>query len=104
MGKSNKSETKNKQKSGAERAEYRLLIDVRQFMQQIQGFINGLQRDEKTYHDQIAQKEEEKKPEKKSSIIVNIKKKKNKSLAQHTPYTVDNLLCWKILVTSCSNF
>ena len=55
----------NDKKSGAEKAEYQLFLDVRQFMQQIQGFVNGLQRDEK---------EQE-------SVV-------------KTRFTTNNLLCW----------
>lgn len=75
MEKRRRTRTKNKsnnneKKSGAEKAEYQLFLDVRQFMQQIQGYVNGLQRDEKDQKDQ------------KDKPSLDIK------------YKTNNLLCW----------
>ena len=81
---------KNTQKSGAERAEYQLFLDCRQFMQQIQGFVNGLQRDEKSYIDKINTDNQQKEKPIKSSII-QIKKK---PVQQTTKYITDNLKSW----------
>merc|ERR1712039_335639 len=81
-----KSSNANGNRMGAERVEYQLFLDVRLFMQQIQGYIGGLQRDQKVLE---AKMEKEAMEKRKSSIIVSIKKKKN------TPtemiYCTDNL-------------
>merc|ERR1712048_1362380 len=63
----------NGRRTGAERVEYQLFLDVRQFMQQIEGFIGGLQKDQKVLEEKM---EKEAMNKRKSSIIVSIKKKK----------------------------
>ena len=80
----------NQQKSGAERAEYQLFLDVRQFMQQIQGFLNGLQRDEKIDLEKMRKEQQEQEQKTKSSIIQI--KKRIKPIK--TQYTTNNLSSW----------
>eukprot|EP01083_Nonionella_stella_P068475 181802_1 len=98
--KKNKSQMKNEasedgedSKSGAQRAQYQLFLDVRQFMQQMQGFVNGLQRDEKRMRDKMEQERQEKQKQRSSSIIV-FKNKQNKSNEDTSAYKTENLLCW----------
>merc|ERR1712048_1325750 len=80
----------NGRKTGAGRVEYQLFLDVRQFMQQIEGFIGGLQRDQKVLEREM---EKEAMNKRKSSIIVSIKKKKTTGAAE-TIYFTDNLENW----------
>merc|ERR1712129_683906 len=84
-----KSSNTNGNRMGAERVEYQLFLDVRLFMQQIQGYIGGLQRDQKMLEAKI---EKEAMNKRKSSIIVSIKKKKNTSTEMI--YCTDNLENW----------
>merc|ERR1712228_853404 len=93
------SNDESEQKTGAQRVEYQLFLDVRQFMQQIQGFIGGLQRDQKILNEEREKKEQEKdeKSRKSSSIIVSIKKKKKKKTMQEEEevlFVTDNLENW----------
>ena len=90
----------NDKKSGAEKAEYQLFLDVRQFMQQIQGFIHGLQRDQRVLREKERQREEEmekQRRKKRSSAIIVIKKKKQKSGDRDNDsleYSTQNLTAW----------
>ena len=86
-------------KSGAEKAEHQLFLDVRQFMQQIQGFVNGLQRDQRVLREQERAREDEEaqKKKKKSSSIIVIKKKKKTVDDDAASYSTQNLTSWSNL-------